>query len=569
MLYYNTYPASQHNHSHHFSSQRAPADEFLRQLRAAPGAWRPCLQLLAAPGLGAGEALFLAASAKASAQRGPEALDPSTCAEMRTLLAAALAAATGRGMWAVAAQLALALASALVRCPAVAPAAVVPEAVALLLPSAAAAAAPSTAGVGGDPAAAAAAAQLTAAVRQGAGAAAAGAAALLCLLAALPEGAAGRECLVAADRRPAAAAALRASPLPARLLCAALRARAPGAVSLACRALQSWCAELGAPPPGLEADPEALEIATVALMSGETHAAASDCLVALFDCCRAGGGGGGRRRGGGGGGRAGGGGNAAAPSHSGDSSGDSMGVNLVLPDASAAAAAGGEAGAASDPAAAAAAAAGQHAQLLEKLLGALETHLMPVVDAAAAASPSSSGGGGGGVAAAAAAAGAVGLGPAAEASFCAVLGAAAGALLAPALAAGGGRPLELLRRLQARLLEALGGADGGAVLSALLFWQNVYLASLQRLPRSDVLRLAGGAQRGALEALMGALVARTRLSPEAAARATADARDLPDDLRLVRGKRLIFFPGARAPSFEPPSTQRGASQTATLHALPA
>lgn len=40
-------------------------------------------------------------------------------------------------------------------------------------------------------------------------------------------------------------------------------------------------------------------------------------------------------------------------------------------------------------------------------------------------------------------------------------------------------------------------------------------------------------QRGVLEALTRALVRRTQLSPEAAAAATADARDLPEETRMV------------------------------------
>lgn len=51
------------------STHRAPADAWLTQLRGSPGAWRPCLQLLAAPSLGEAEALFLATAVKAACQK--------------------------------------------------------------------------------------------------------------------------------------------------------------------------------------------------------------------------------------------------------------------------------------------------------------------------------------------------------------------------------------------------------------------------------------------------------------------------------------------------------------------
>jgi hypothetical protein len=41
-------------------------------------------------------------------------------------------------------------------------------------------------------------------------------------------------------------------------------------------------------------------------------------------------------------------------------------------------------------------------------------------------------------------------------------------------------------------------------------------------------------QQPVLEALTAALVRRTQLNPAAAAAATADARDLPEEMRMVR-----------------------------------
>jgi hypothetical protein len=410
----------------------------------------------------------------------------------------------------LASHLALALACLLARCGRIAPANVIPDAVALFLPACAPGGAADAAPCGPGapphpPAALAAAAALMAGARHGAGPALG----LLCVLAALPEATASRHCLVTPDRRGALLGALRASGWPAPLLCGALRARAALSVSLGCRALQAWCAEAGAPPAGLASDPEALEIAAAALMSGDTHAAAADCLTALLDCCR----------------RAGGGPAASASS--------SEGMSLGSGGTGGGGAHGARGAAANGSAGGVTAAAASPPELFEKLFAALETQLVPVVDAAGAESS---------LVAAAAAAGAVGLGPQAEASFCAVLAAAAGALLGPTLSGGAldagaaaapAPRLALLQRLQARLLGSLGQPDGGAVLGALLFWQNVYLAALSKLPRDDVAALLAGPQRGVLEALIGALVARTRLAPGAAAAATADARDLPEDLRAV------------------------------------
>lgn len=84
--------------------------------------------------------------------------------------------------------------------------------------------------------------------------------------------------------------------------------------------------------------------------------------------------------------------------------------------------------------------------------------------------------------------------------------------------------------------------------------QDSYLAALQALP--EELRAALLVhQRPVLEALTAGLIQRTQLTPAAAAVATADARDLPEETRVV-GHRVTgvhcgavkFTPAAPPPA---------------------
>lgn len=77
------------------SAPRA-ADTWLSQLRAAPGSWRPCLQLLGAGGLAPHEALFLATTLKGACQKLQDVLDPAADSDLRPALAARLRAAAER-----------------------------------------------------------------------------------------------------------------------------------------------------------------------------------------------------------------------------------------------------------------------------------------------------------------------------------------------------------------------------------------------------------------------------------------------------------------------------------------
>ncbi|WIA20848.1 hypothetical protein OEZ85_005198 [Tetradesmus obliquus] len=70
-------------------------------------------------------------------------------------------------------------------------------------------------------------------------------------------------------------------------------------------------------------------------------------------------------------------------------------------------------------------------------------------------------------------------------------------------------------------------------MAAVDFWQDSYLATLQALPQ-DQQSVLLAQQQAVLEALTAALVRRTQLSAAAAAAATADARDLPEEMRMVR-----------------------------------
>lgn len=69
-------------------------------------------------------------------------------------------------------------------------------------------------------------------------------------------------------------------------------------------------------------------------------------------------------------------------------------------------------------------------------------------------------------------------------------------------------------------------------LTALEFWQDVYVTTLAGLP-ADARKAALASHQVLLQHLCSALVLRARLEPDVAAAATADARDLPEHVRLV------------------------------------
>lgn len=87
--------------------------------------------------------------------------------------------------------------------------------------------------------------------------------------------------------------------------------------------------------------------------------------------------------------------------------------------------------------------------------------------------------------------------------------------------------------LSEQLLVSLSSGEDDVALSALEFWQETYLATLQRAVLEGQQQLVSQ-QQLLLERLTAALVSRTRLRPSTAAVATADARDLPDEVRMVR-----------------------------------
>jgi len=71
-------------------------------------------------------------------------------------------------------------------------------------------------------------------------------------------------------------------------------------------------------------------------------------------------------------------------------------------------------------------------------------------------------------------------------------------------------------------------------LTSLEFWQDTYVATLQGLP-SDARQSALATHTGLLQHLTTSLVVRAHLGPGVANSATADARDLPEDVRMVSG----------------------------------
>jgi len=80
------------------------------------------------------------------------------------------------------------------------------------------------------------------------------------------------------------------------------------------------------------------------------------------------------------------------------------------------------------------------------------------------------------------------------------------------------------------MLVVVSAIEGSAATSrSLVFTVDDVLQALPLDQRQVVL----GHQQGVLKALTAVLVQRTQLSSEAAAASTADARDLPEEMRMV------------------------------------
>eukprot|EP00775_Hariotina_reticulata_P009321 gene9321-9486_t len=273
-------------------------------------------------------------------------------------------------------------------------------------------------------------------------------------------------------------------------------------VALSCEALSSWC-ELGAPPRDLERHADALEVLAAVLLGPQTAVKACDAYAALLSACR--------------------------ESSGGSTSSSAPSVHLlqqllqllqgsVLPALAVEAAKVGyksstcPASSCTHPLLQAAAANGQ---------------MQPMASAGPSRAPAAESG-------PAAYSAVVGshLGSDAEAAFCRLLCSAASSLLRPVMQ--GELQLQpLLELLLQQLLLVVCAAEDGVAMTAVDFWQDSYLATLQALPveqRHVVLMH----QQGVLQALTAVLVQRTQLSPLAAAVSTADARDLPEEMRMVR-----------------------------------
>jgi len=121
-----------------------------------------------------------------------------------------------------------------------------------------------------------------------------------------------------------------------------------------------------------------------------------------------------------------------------------------------------------------------------------------------------------------------------EQGVCQVLCAAGSALLAPALLAPAPSRLQSqFATVAEQLLERLTSTDDDVALTALEFWQDVYVTTLAGLP-ADARKAAMASHQVLLQHLCSSLVLRARLDPEVASTSTADARDLPEHIRLVR-----------------------------------
>lgn len=264
-------------------------------------------------------------------------------------------------------------------------------------------------------------------------------AAVLLLLAALPEAALSKQTSVHPDRRTAVTDSLKQSAWPAPLLRAALCGRNTKLMLLACDAIVSWC-ELGVPPQGMEAQVDALDVLAAALLGPDTAVKACEAFAAMIVACK------------------------DSSSGSSTSSGPSA---LLL------------------------------AQLLQQLQGnvlpalAAQHHNMGLSAAAAAAGSGQAAAVAGTVLEATAAARQASadaaaysavvrshLGMDAEAAFCRVLCAAAAALLRPVLH-GAVQLQGLLELLLQQLLLSVGMSEDGVAMTAVDFWQDCYLATLQ------------------------------------------------------------------------------------------
>ncbi|GIL75470.1 hypothetical protein Vretifemale_5251, partial [Volvox reticuliferus] len=131
-------------------------------------------------------------------------------------------------------------------------------------------------------------------------------------------------------------------------------------------------------------------------------------------------------------------------------------------------------------------------------------------------------------------------------AVCCVLCSAASAVLPGALR--GDTALQArFNALWPQLMALLGHNNPEVALSCVSFWQDTYLAQLIQVCSSQTQQGGAGAGAGPsqgvttlqshlplLAQLLTALVSRAALGPEAAAVATADARDLPEEVRMVR-----------------------------------
>lgn len=116
---------------------------------------------------------------------------------------------------------------------------------------------------------------------------------------------------------------------------------------------------------------------------------------------------------------------------------------------------------------------------------------------------------------------------------CNVLCAACNAMLPAALQQG-----SVLRThfevLGSHLLGYISDPCDEVALQAVEFWQDTYIVLLRKVVSGGLNPSVVTSQSLVLQQLTSSLVLRTRLHPTIAAVATADARDLPDDVRMVR-----------------------------------
>ncbi|EFJ50211.1 hypothetical protein VOLCADRAFT_116933 [Volvox carteri f. nagariensis] len=270
--------------SAHDGATRKAADNWLQNFRNSTGSWQLCLALLSRPGLAEYEYHFAAHSLRLSCCKVPELLDANVLPGLAGQLAALLLASVGGGTWPVAGQLSSALAALAVRAVCWEPEALVPQLLSLLAPQGGAGLGGGMAVVAGGGGHAGAGGGVGTVLAAAVGAEATAVFAVLHVVAGLPEACVARAVSAHPQRKAQVAAALAVDATVVPLLRATVHSvlRRAGL-----QLLHAWSDQLGAAPRGLEHETELLSCLYEALAASDTATLTSECLCGLFTACTA------------------------------------------------------------------------------------------------------------------------------------------------------------------------------------------------------------------------------------------------------------------------------------------